>query len=434
MRCETVRNSFFSFAEKIHVRIFGAPMSLDMRKFLGDLSWSAFGGMGAAGILFLVNLLGGRWLGPEEYGKFQIVVSVAQILMIPMLFGFNTASARYIAEANISEKFVLRNTAFISVSILTLVFFLLFFLLSRIFFAGSETAFLSILFAVTLTFFFLARSFLQGFDRMKFISIADLSYAFLILVLFCVFFRVFFRGSGFEYMALSFLIGYIFFCGMAFLSLRVSRERAILSAKTFFILFRYGFLATLGSVAGVFLGSVDKLLLNYYFDTKIVGVYAVYILISVTIFSQLTQVFVNAFFPAVSSIRDKRALLKKLFALCRFSFFFVSFISLPLASFLLLLFGKGYPFQFSSVVLSSLSAGIAVSYQIQMWFLNAEGIRGVKATVLGVFLCGILNLALNLLLIPLYSMTGALLSLLLSGIVLHFYFSRTIRFLFSYED
>ncbi|QQS20627.1 MAG: oligosaccharide flippase family protein [Candidatus Moraniibacteriota bacterium] len=408
-------------------------MSLDMRKFLGDLSWSAFGGMGAAGILFLVNLLGGRWLGPEEYGKFQIVVSVAQILMIPMLFGFNTASARYIAEANISEKFVLRNTAFISVSILTLVFFLLFFLLSRIFFAGSETAFLSILFAVTLTFFFLARSFLQGFDRMKFISIADLSYAFLILVLFCVFFRVFFRGSGFEYMALSFLIGYIFFCGMAFLSLRVSRERAILSAKTFFILFRYGFLATLGSVAGVFLGSVDKLLLNYYFDTKIVGVYAVYILISVTIFSQLTGFLSMHFFQQFRRFGTNELFLKS-FLRCAVFLLFVFLSSLPLASFLLLLFGKGYPFQFSSVVLSSLSAGIAVSYQIQMWFLNAEGIRGVKATVLGVFLCGILNLALNLLLIPLYSMTGALLSLLLSGIVLHFYFSRTIRFLFSYED
>ena len=96
----SLKQRLFQIAEIIHLRVFGHAMSDEMRKFLGNLSWSFFGGIIAAGIMFAVNILAGRWLGPEEYGKYHIVLALGQVFVIPMLMGMNTSAAYHIAKTS----------------------------------------------------------------------------------------------------------------------------------------------------------------------------------------------------------------------------------------------------------------------------------------------------------------------------------------------
>ena len=94
----SIKQRLFQIAEIIHLRVFGHAMSDEMRKFLGNLSWSFFGGIIAAGATFTVNIVAGRLLGPEEYGKYSLVFLISQIFLIPMIFGMDTAIARTISK------------------------------------------------------------------------------------------------------------------------------------------------------------------------------------------------------------------------------------------------------------------------------------------------------------------------------------------------
>ena len=75
-------------------------MSGEMKNFLGNLSWSFFGGIIAAGIMLSVNIAAGRILGPVEYGKYGLVIALSSILLIPMLLGLDVALTHFIAQSN----------------------------------------------------------------------------------------------------------------------------------------------------------------------------------------------------------------------------------------------------------------------------------------------------------------------------------------------
>jgi hypothetical protein len=70
-----IKQRLFRLAEGIHLRIFGHEMGEEMRKFLGHLSWSFFGIFFSALILFVVNILAARILGPDGYGKYNFAIS-----------------------------------------------------------------------------------------------------------------------------------------------------------------------------------------------------------------------------------------------------------------------------------------------------------------------------------------------------------------------
>jgi hypothetical protein len=112
------------FIEKIHLLLFGHPISSEMKAFLGNLSWSFLGGGFASFILMVVAILGSRYMGPESYGKYILILTYSQFLVIAIFLGLDTASARAIASSkthsdkakNISSflAFVVLNTVFIS--------------------------------------------------------------------------------------------------------------------------------------------------------------------------------------------------------------------------------------------------------------------------------------------------------------------------------
>jgi len=94
------KRKLMSIAEIIHLRIFGHEMSEEMRKFIGNLGISFFGGAISSVLLFSVSVLAGRFLGPVEYGKYALYVALFSFLAIFLSFELETTIVRIVARAD----------------------------------------------------------------------------------------------------------------------------------------------------------------------------------------------------------------------------------------------------------------------------------------------------------------------------------------------
>ena len=97
---ETIKNTFYRIAEIIHLRIFGHEMGEEMRKFLGNLGISFFGGAISSLLLLVVSVLAGRFLGPVEYGRYAVYVALYSFLTIFLSFGLETTIIRLAAKGD----------------------------------------------------------------------------------------------------------------------------------------------------------------------------------------------------------------------------------------------------------------------------------------------------------------------------------------------
>jgi O-antigen/teichoic acid export membrane protein len=88
------KKRFSEIAEMIHFRLFGHSIGDEMREFLHNLSWSFFGGIVAAAIMFATNVLAGRWLGPVEHGKYNLIVAISSFLVAFMILGLEVSIPR----------------------------------------------------------------------------------------------------------------------------------------------------------------------------------------------------------------------------------------------------------------------------------------------------------------------------------------------------
>jgi O-antigen/teichoic acid export membrane protein len=117
-------------AEKLHTKVFGHAMSGEMRKFLGNLSWSLGAGLLAAVIMFGVNIVAGRVLGPVEFGKYNLVLSLATALMFFFLLGNNQSSVRYLSDKahERNQYHIVGSVIFLTFIQILIIFCLIFFL------------------------------------------------------------------------------------------------------------------------------------------------------------------------------------------------------------------------------------------------------------------------------------------------------------------
>ena len=93
----------------IYKKIFGNDLSEDGRKFFYNIYLSLGGGIIAGAIMFIINILAGRWLGPEKYGTLSLTISISQILLIPLIFSLDISSVRALSRSkNDQEKSVLQ--------------------------------------------------------------------------------------------------------------------------------------------------------------------------------------------------------------------------------------------------------------------------------------------------------------------------------------
>lgn len=377
----TAKKKIISIAEILHLRIFGHEMSETMQNFLGHLSWSFFGGTIAAAIMFALNIIAGRLLGPVEYGKYGLVIALASIFIIPMTLGIDTAITYYVAKnsSGSEKKEVVKSSLWVVGILVALIASLGFYFsspISKLFNTEVSIAVIAIIFGIFLSIRNIFDSLVKGFHLFRYQSIIKIAEA---LIIFAAFFLLIgnYNLLTFKSYIVAILAGYIFTnLAIAFkiknvLGFDTKYTRKIIS---------YGSYAILGSLFGIMTTSFDKILINKYIGPEQLGIYSAYMTASFLLVTQIIALFVNVFFPYMASIKNSDLILKKINRLAMIFFIPAMFGLAFIIVTAIMLFGKNYSLDWVLVLEFSL-LGIMTMYFTALWWLIAsKGKKGIRFT------------------------------------------------------
>lgn len=401
---------FINFITFAYERIFHEKMSDDVKNFFKNLSYVGLGTIIATVFSFIFNILAGRILGPSGYGEFTLVQSVAMFLYIPMLLGFGTAMVKYNAEKkDYNRQRSIISTTYILVFIFMIISIFVYSLfpsqISNLFSVSEELFYLSVVFSVLFVFYTLTTSTLRGLHEMKKYAIFQPIYGIILLSVFLVF--IFINFISFKSMLFSIFLAYGATGGiiLAFIRkyIRFEFDRSWADRLT-----RYGSYAIIGGVSFAFYTNIDKILINKYMTVADIGIYGAYYFASMNVAGLFSGIFNTVFFPTASKYEDKRSIFKKI---NKFIPYLIG-LGIPcvlLSEFIILkLYGGEYPINFRLMLMFAATSILVVWYGIYAWLFNSEGIRGVRLTLSGTIMIAISNVLLNIHLIPLFGLYGAI--------------------------
>ncbi len=396
-----IKQKLMSLAESAHRRIFKEEMSNEMRKFLGNLSWSFFGGIIASGIMFVVNVFAGRILGPEEFGKYALVLSMANIFLIPMSLGIDVAVVHYLSKNKnfYRRKKYLNTSLFLKLVLIIITIFIFsssyYFLgniLDKLLFIKSNIFYITLFFTIFLSLKNIFNSFIRGFYLFKFQSIVKIIEAGSIFSIFIL--TLFFsQKHSFLLIVTSIIFGYVLFILTVFVRLRkyFSFNFNFNYSKN---IFTYGKYAAIGSVAGVLLSSFDKIFINKYLGVTSLGIYNAYSTASILIISQLVVIFVNVFFPMLSSVKSVKVIKKKINKIFKLVFLPASILMSLLIYVIMFMFGKNYPIDYWLIFEFSILSILWFYFGVLMWLIASRNQAGIKFTSFHSIISGIILFSL----------------------------------------
>ena len=339
-----IKKRLISIAEVLHLRIFGHEMSEEMRKFIGNLSWSFFGIFFSSAFLFFGSVLIGRFLGPTEYGKYNLVLTISNIAVVIMFFGFDTTAVKFISESSEKEKqnqFMSNSLWAIMVlcPIIVALAFIFRNLISKITNTDDNLILIAFLFAFIVAFKTLFDSFIKAFHKFRyqaFVKIVESSIFFSLVL----YFFIFNNGHSYFYFLIPSIVAslaVIFLYGKIIKNkLRKWNNESFLYSKAYLKL-------TLAvSFIGIFIGTADRLFIAKYLGIRELGIYSAYLMSSTIIIGQLVLALSNVFFPMMNKAENKREIISKVDKLM-LAAFIPLVISISLLSFILLkFFGSQY--------------------------------------------------------------------------------------------
>jgi O-antigen/teichoic acid export membrane protein len=379
-----IKQKTVRLVEVLHLRLFGHEMGEEMRKFLGNLSISIFGGVAATAIMFLVSILGARFLGPEGFGMYNSVLSFASALAFLLLLGSDSGIVRFVSDKNHKEE----GGGFLTSSLLFVIFVGLFFLfVSFLFYEKIDgltngNAFLAIALAVALSMKALADAFLRSYQLFARQSLLRIIDALLVIAFF--FFAFFLFGKEtFNYYIYALIFGTTFFITVSFWLLR--KNFGSFSWSKLVKLLNYQKYLIIAGIGGIFIG-LEKYFVGKFIGVSDLGIYSVYHAASFLIIANLGSMFMNVFWPTV--IRNNESIemiLKKLIQLFSKAFVFWVILDSILIFLVLKVSGSEYAFYFSYAVLFSVISFFAFVYSIFVSILNINniGIATIFSLVIG---------------------------------------------------
>ncbi len=380
---------FIFFVEILHRRIFGHDMSEEMREFLKNLSWSFFGGMIAAVIMFIINIVAARFLGPESFGNYNYLLSIASSSVFFFLLGNNQSSTRYISDKDHSKRRKSLMGALLFLTIFQTIIFFLVVTVLKGFIAGKLGINLGIIYllffwGVLFAFKELFDSFIRSFGLFKNQSIVRIGDAFFVLVTFISIFFIYKGEILYIHYIWAMISGAVFSIGAYTYLVRNKFEK--FSKKDVKIIFNYNKFIIIGGLSGFIMG-LEKVFIGKYIGIESLGIYSAYYASSHMIISNLGILFMNTFWPAIVKNKDNtKPVIEKINKML-FKYFPVwFFINIISVVFFMLLYGKQYPIHFSLVFLFSASSLLNIGFFIMMNFMNINRISQSTIINAGIYL------------------------------------------------
>jgi O-antigen/teichoic acid export membrane protein len=406
--------------ETPYTAIFHDKMSGDTARFLQNTLYVSAGMIPGAIISFIFTILAARMLGPVEYGKFVLLQSVAMYLSIPLLFGMNNTIMKYVSETEdrgvqsriISASYAIV-AAFTAVSVL--VYFLCSPYISGYFSIPLDIIHIAIIFAVLYAAYTILQNTLAGLSRVKAFALYQPLYSMTLLAAFIL--LVYLGITSFKSMAYAQFIAY---GAMGLLILAISL-RGYLTVSFRHIPLKpmagYAVFSLIGCLAYTVYTNTDKIIMGRYLAIDTIGVYGAYSAISINLIFLFSGIFATVFFPMASKNKNRMEIYKKITRLIPW-LIIVGVPVIVLVEYLALsLFGRRYPFDLFIAILFGLAGVTILVYNMQAYLMNAVGAGGARAVSISQITLAAFSIALNLILIPVSGIPGAVASMIVSYII-----------------
>ncbi len=410
-----LKDRLLDFLLRLYAWFFRAAPSQEMRIFLESILFVFVATGISKGLWFVMNVAGGRVLGPTTYGEYTLIVSIAGFLAIPAGFGVMGGLVRRLAEEeDEGRRKRIISTAVIYTSLTLAAITVVYVLLHQQFAALARMGPHTFLIAVSVFLVTVAASLtqllLQGLHRQKTWAIVTITTSAAGFVGFVWLLIAGVRNILLLYV--PFVLGSILFSTAVLLILHKYISPRTFDAKEFKWMFHFGAYIFLVSIATTLLGNLDRVMLNYYLGAEAVGLYQAYYFSSIMFVGVLTGIFTQVFFPTAVKLKGLRNMLRKLDKVV-VAGVLGSLVLVPiLVGIIIALYH--YPLFWTSLILFTLATAVDVAQVLYSTLLSAQGISGVRRTTAGIFASFVLNAILNVILIPLFSLNGAVLAFILS--------------------
>lgn len=387
-------------------------MSNEIKNFLQNVSYVGIGVFIGTFFSFTFNLLNGRILGPTGYGEFSLVQSIGSFLYIPMMMGYSSAIVKYSAEKdNLDRQRTVISTTYILVFILMTASILIYLLIPqdilKYFSISKEIFNLSIVFAVLFVTYTLTTSTLKGLHEIKKYAMLTPIYSFVLLLVFLFFVSINF--ISYSSALISMFIAYIISIIVTLIFVRkyfVFKFDKLWAYK----LTNYGLHSLIGGLAFVFYTNIDQILINMYMSIENVGIYIAYYNASIGVAYTLFGIFNSVFFPIASKCEDKTVILQRINKIIPYLIIFGVPSLILIEVFILKMYGSAYTINYPLILLFAIVSILIIYYGLYDWTFCSQGLKGVKLVNKSTILVAIINITLDLYLIPLLGISGAMIS------------------------
>ena len=383
-----------------------------------------------------------RNLAPEDYGLFAAMFTSIAFFLFFRNFGLNISVGKFIPQFKVKKKYSEIKTSVISVLafqlIISSLFVVLFWLsadfLALNYFKDPRASFLIRVFSfyfITSIFFKNLSSFFKGFQKNRLQSIIEPVKNISILTMIVVF-------MYFGYGVLAPVLAYVF-AGLILLLLFIYPvlktfnfwKYPFKNLTVFKRMFIFGIPVMMTGVGTKFVSYFDTLMLTYFGTLEQVGVYNI-ILPTALLFMIVVSSISSVFMPMVSELWTRKKYDKVRTAM-RLSYRYIFLFGLPfLLSFVIfsdviirLLFGEEY--LFGNIPFKILLLGIIFNFLLEINKSYLVGI-GRPKNVFNIVLFGaVMNIVLNLILIPPLNILGAAIATSVSYLSMSVYSSNFVK-------
>jgi len=410
-----------SFKEKVmdflldaYTWLFRAKPSKEIRIFIESLFFVFIATGISKGLLLIINLLGGRILGPTVYGEYSLIAATAALIGIPIGIGAVGGLVKSLADIS-DENRQRRIISTVGIYfMLTLLLFTVIYLafyrnIAAIAKMGPNVFLMTIAFMFIMSIAMYMEYVLQGLHMQKqwswYTSIAAVI-SFIIFVIMMLLGKI----NIFTLYFPNLLVYFIFFL----ISLFVLRKytRAIFDREEFKKAFHYGTYVFIITLASTFLGNLDKLMLGYFLGAESVGIYTAYYFSSIALVGVLSGIFVRVFFPTAIKIKDTEGIFKKIKKVLPYIIICTAILSF-ISQYVMIWFYK-FPLYMDTLLYFVITTVITTLFVIYSTLLSSGGTSTIKKTAIIIVIGFIINAILNYLLIPILKINGSALATLIS--------------------
>ncbi|MEK6809671.1 MAG: flippase [Nanoarchaeota archaeon] len=365
-----------------------------------------------------------RKLGPEQYGLFAAVFTFIMFFLFFRDLGLGTALVHFIAKARVQERYNDIKTAIVSVFLMqflssTIVGILIIifsgYLSVHYFKVPESKTILLILVLYTMTSFLytsISKALLNAFQKNVIYSLLEPAKNLFILLFTLLLFH-------YDYGIMAAAIPYAFVCIILFFVFQpfVQKEISFFKHKVENFkgitkeLFSFGLPLMAADIGGKVIGYTNTLLLTYFVSLTEVGIYNV-VLPSALFFIQISRAISAIVFPISTELhykKDTKRLAKGLSLLYSYCFALIIpliFTLFAFAGFFLdLFFGADYVSGALAFKILLVGSMFFILASVNTIIISSMG-EPKEATKI-ILVSAVLNVALNLILIPIYSINGA---------------------------